>query len=90
MISFILIYHKELKDSNNMTIYDPKFWRWQVEERLTVLKQELNVMGLDVPTKQDLQKRIIMLENELKQIDKEDEEHGTQWYDEETGSAADM
>ena len=73
-----------------MTIYDPKFWRWQVEERLAVLKQELKLMRADDPLRAYLQKRISMLENELKQIDKEDEEHGTQWYDEETGAAADM
>ena len=90
MISFTLIYHKTLEDSNNMTIYDPKFWRWQVEERLAVLKQEFKLMRSDDPSRGDLQKRIGMLENELKQIDKEDEEHGTQWYDEETGAAADM
>ena len=51
-----------------MTIYDPKFWRWQVEERLTVLKQEFNLMRADDPSREDLQKRIGMLENELKQM----------------------
>ena len=45
-----------------MTIYDPKFWRWQVEERLTVLKQELKLMRADDPLRGDLQKRIGMLE----------------------------
>ena len=47
-------------------------------------------MRADDPSREDLQKRISMLENKLKQIDKEDEEHGTQLYDEETGAAADM
>ena len=46
-----------------MTIYDPKFWRWQVEERLAVLKQEFNLMRADDPSREDLQKRISMLEN---------------------------
>ncbi len=40
--------------------------------------------------RESLERRIGQLSQELRQLDEDDEERGTQWLDPETGAAADM
>ena len=68
----------------------PSRWRKQVETRLGELRQELAEMQGAAGEKESLKRRIVTLSQELRQLDKDDEERGTQWLDSETGAAADM
>jgi chromosome segregation ATPase len=68
----------------------PFRWRKQVETRLGELQSELADMQGASEEKESLERRIAKLSQELRQLDEDDEERGTQWLDPETGAAADM
>ncbi len=69
---------------------DPKIWRKAVNERLFLLKQDLAYFRGPDTERAKLEHRVRLLEEELRRIDQEENEHGTQWLDPETGRAADM
>ena len=69
---------------------DPKAWRRQVENRLVELRQDIRFAREGTEEYARLEHRIRMLREELRRLDEEENEHGTQWIDPETGRAADM
>ena len=70
--------------------YTPAQWRLHVEERLAALRRELAHSEAKSKERERLVYRIGMLEKEVRLLDEDDEQRGTQWFDEETGAAADM
>lgn len=70
--------------------YAPSQWRQRVEARLATLRQELARPGDSSIERGALQNRIDLLERELRLLDKDDQQWGTQWIDTETGAAADL
>ncbi len=74
--------------SRFVPMLSPSRWRKQVETGLGELRRELaEVQGV---SKESLERRLASLLQELRQLDEDDEERGTQWLDPETGIAADM
>jgi hypothetical protein len=65
-------------------------WRFQVEGRLLVLQTEMAQLVPASGERKRLELRIGMLERELRTLDDDDHQRGTQWLDEEAGAAADM
>lgn len=65
-------------------------WRFQVEGRLSVLQTEKAQLVAESVEWKRLELRIGVLELELRMLDDEEHQRGTQWLDEETGAAADM
>ena len=76
--------------SQSVPMLSPSRWRRQVETRLRELRRELAEMQGVSEEKESLERRIASLLQELRQLDEDDEERGTQWLDPETGIAADM
>ncbi|MBI4203298.1 MAG: hypothetical protein HY532_09335 [Chloroflexi bacterium] len=74
-----------------MTMFsDPKAWRMAVNERLFLLKTDFAHFHGPVRDRALLEHRIRLLEDELRRLDEEENEHGTQWHDPDTGQSADM
>ncbi|MBI4310226.1 MAG: hypothetical protein HY681_00475 [Chloroflexi bacterium] len=69
---------------------DPKVWRRAVSERLFLVKQDLSYFRGPETERAKLEHRVRLLEEELKRLDEEENERGTQWLDPENGRAADM
>ncbi|MBI4198810.1 MAG: hypothetical protein HY533_06850 [Chloroflexi bacterium] len=69
---------------------DPKVWRRVVNERLFLLKQDLAYFRGPDAERSSLEHRVRLLVEELKRLDEEEEERGTQWLDPDTGRSADM
>jgi ABC-type phosphate transport system auxiliary subunit len=69
---------------------DPKAWRRAVNERLYLVKQDLAYFRGPDAERSSLEHRVRLLEEELKRLDEEEEERGTQWLDPNTGRSADM
>ncbi|MBI4338551.1 MAG: hypothetical protein HY680_01205 [Chloroflexi bacterium] len=61
-----------------------------VKERLDILQQDLAYFRGRAEDRAKLERRVHMLAEEIRQLDEEEEERGTQWLDEKTGQAADM
>ncbi len=76
--------------SLSVPMLSPSRWRKQVENRLQELRQELAEKRGVAGEEASLERRIATLSQELRQLDEDDEERGTQWLDSETGAAADM
>ena len=70
--------------------YAPSQWRRRVEARLATLQQELARLDGASMERGTLQYRIELLERELRLLDEDDQQWGTQWIDAETGAAADL
>lgn len=69
---------------------DPKTWRKVVSERLFLLQQDLQYFhGPDIE-RSKLEHRVRLLKEELQRVDEEENEHGTQYHNPDTGQAADM
>ncbi|MBI4201123.1 MAG: hypothetical protein HY531_02395 [Chloroflexi bacterium] len=71
-------------------VSSPTQWRQQVKARLATLQQALAQFKGAPEERIRLLHRIAMLEREIRLLEEDDQQWGTQWVDEETGAAADM